>query len=107
MTHVYLSGHDAPGSTVARSAEEAVSALLCEIVLADVVRLSDLVLSVGVEGVGFDVGLPKSNAVPGVLGVLKPKAPEPSPNALDAPAVGDEMLLVLRGAMLLKGLERP
>ena len=52
----------------------------------------------------------KSNAVPGVFGVLvaEPKlanAPDPRPNADDAPAVGDAMLEVLSGAMLLKGFD--
>ena len=56
------------------------------------------------------VALLKSNAVPGVFGVLEEdpkdaKAPEPKPNAedADAPAVGDAIPEVLRGAMALKG----
>lgn len=55
-----------------------------------------------------DVGL-KSKAVPGVFGVLladpkEAKAPEPSPNADDAP--GGAVLFVFRGVMLLERLER-
>ena len=60
---------------------------------------------VGVEG----LDLAKSNAVPGVFGVLvaEPKdanAPEPRPNAEEPPAVGDDTACVLRGATVLKGL---
>lgn len=50
--------------------------------------------------------LPKSRAAPGVFGVLDaPKeanAPDPSPNALDAPAAGEEMV-VDDGVATLKG----
>ena len=50
--------------------------------------------------------LPKSSALPGVFGVLAaPKdanAPEPRPNALDAPAVG-EAIEVVEGDMAPKG----
>lgn len=50
--------------------------------------------------------LPKSSAPPGVLGVFAdPKeanAPEPRPNALDAPAVGDA-IEVVEGDMAAKG----
>ncbi len=54
--------------------------------------------------------LPKSNVPLGVFGVLEdPKeanAPDPKPNALDAPAVGDEMEdadggIALKGVLLL------
>ena len=56
--------------------------------------------------------MPKSKAVPGVLGVLvaEPKeanAPEPKPKAVDAPEVGDAMLPVANGGMALKGLDLP
>ena len=56
--------------------------------------------------------LPKSSAVPGVRGVLfvepkDAKAPDPSPNAEDAPVVGVVVLLALKGAMLLKGFVLP
>ena len=55
---------------------------------------------------------PNSSVVPGVFGVLadEPKdanAPEPSPNAEEAFAVGEEMLLVVSGEMALKGLDLP
>lgn len=43
-------------------------------------------------------------------GVLEPKeakAPEPRPNADDAPVVGVLVLVVLRGSMLLKGFGLP
>ena len=58
------------------------------------------------------LSLPKSSAVPGVRGVLfvepnEAKAPEPSPNAEDAPVVGVVVLLALKGAMLLKGFVLP
>ena len=49
--------------------------------------------------------LPKSKAPPGVFGVLaEPKdanAPDPRPNALDAPTVGEAR--VVEGDMALKG----
>lgn len=57
--------------------------------------------------------LPASREVPGVLGVLTedPKeanAPEPRPNAEDAPfGVGEEMFVVLRGDIPLNGLVLP
>lgn len=56
------------------------------------------------------VGLQKSSDVPGVLGVLledpnDANAPEPKPNAEEAPFVGDATLLVVNGAMPLKGLD--
>jgi len=69
--------------------------------------------SLGVVGVIADVaGLPKSKAVPGVLGVLvadpkDAKAPEPSPKAVEAPAVGEAKLPLVRGGMALKGFDLP
>ena len=57
--------------------------------------------------------LPASKDVPGVLGVLtedpkEAKAPEPSPNAEDAPfGVGEEIFVVLRGDIPLNGLGLP
>jgi len=54
--------------------------------------------------------LPKSRAVPGVFGIFEdPKdanAPEPRPNALDAPAVGEAME-VTEGDAVLKGFLVP
>ena len=54
---------------------------------------------------------PKSKAVPGVLGVFvaepnEAKAPDPGPNAFEAPAEGDDTPPV-RGEMALKGFDRP
>ena len=48
--------------------------------------------------------LAKSNDVPGVLGVFAvdpkdAKAPEPSPKAEEAPTVGDEIFVVVKGGM--------
>lgn len=58
-----------------------------------------------------DARLPKSSAVPGVLGVFAEpkdaKAPEPKPNAEEAPAAGEATAEVVSGAMALKGLDRP
>jgi hypothetical protein len=64
----------------------------------------------GVEGTA-PAALPKSNAVPGVLGVLlaDPKdanAPVPRPNA-EAPAVGEEIPAGPNGDIVLRGLDRP
>ena len=56
---------------------------------------------------------PKSSAFPGDFGVFaeepkEAKAPDPSPNAEEAPdAVGEEILLVVKGATALKGLCLP
>ena len=55
---------------------------------------------------------PKSSAVPGDLGAFadEPKdanAPEPRPKAEDAPVVGEATLVVVKGAMALKGLGFP
>lgn len=69
--------------------------------------------SLGVEGdAAAPAALLNSNAVPGVLGVFEAepkeaKAPDPSPNAEDAPEVGDDTLLVLRGDIALNGFDRP
>lgn len=56
--------------------------------------------------------LPKSSADPGVFGVFEaPKdanAPDPKPNALDAPAVGDVTdVIELKGFLLLCDEESP
>ncbi len=54
--------------------------------------------------------LPKSKALPGDLGVFEDpndaNAPEPSPNALDAPAVGEGTTFV-GGDIALKGFDFP
>lgn len=64
--------------------------------------------SPGVEGAGE----PRSRDVPGVFGVLAedPKdanAPDPSPNAEDAPVVGEATVVVVKGEMPLNGLDLP
>jgi hypothetical protein len=70
-------------------------------------------LSRGVDGdAAAPAALLKSKAVPGVLGVLvaepnDAKAPDPKPKAVAAPPVGEEMLVVLSGAILSKGFDRP
>jgi len=70
-------------------------------------------LSEGVAGEGDDMAAAlKSNAVPGVLGVLpaEPKdanAPEPSPKAEEPPVVGDANPPGVNGDMALKGLRPP
>jgi hypothetical protein len=69
-------------------------------------------LSAGTAGLLGVAALLKSKAVPGVFGVFpepNPNAPDPRPNALDAPvlAVGEDMPAVVKGVMLLNGLERP
>lgn len=52
-----------------------------------------------------------SKAEAGVLGVFladpKPNAPEPRPKELEGRVVGDEMLVVAMGGILLNGFERP
>ena len=62
-----------------------------------------------VEGAVADL---KSNAVPGVFGVLAAdpndaKAPEPSPNADEPPVVGEARPPVVSGATPLKGFRPP
>ena len=57
-------------------------------------------------------GVPRSRDVPGVLGVLAedPKdanAPDPSPNAEDAPVVGDATVEALKGEIPLNELGLP
>ena len=51
--------------------------------------------------------LPKSKTPPGVFGVFaEPKdanAPDPRPNALDAPVVGEATEVEVEGGMALKG----
>ena len=57
-----------------------------------------------------ELELLKSKAVPGVFGVLpddpnEAKAPDPSPNAEEAPLVGEATLVEVTGTMPLKGLD--
>lgn len=121
-THEYFSGSGVKVSTdgvldVLASSSLASCLLIVSGFIADFVRAKGAALSnfaTGVAGVGApEATFPKSNAVPGVLGVLlaepnAAKAPVPSPNEEDAPVVvGDDILLVASGAMLLNGFERP
>jgi len=77
--------------------------LMSEELLSLACSFSRFSLATGVE-------LSKSSDVPGVRGVLadKPndaKAPDPSPNADEAPPlVGEATLVVLKGAIPLRGL---
>jgi hypothetical protein len=120
-THEYFSG---AGVKVSRDGvlEVLTSSSLVSLLLtvsgfaADFVRAKGTVLSLfvaGVAGAGApEATFPKSNAVPGVFGVLvaepnDAKAPVPKPNAEDAPVVGEATLFVVKGAMLLNGFERP
>lgn len=123
-TQEYLNGAGVNASTdevlEVLASSSLVSLLLtdsaCTIFDADLVRANGRALSfltAGVIGVGApEAAFPKSNAVPGVFGVLEAdpkeaKAPVPKPNADEAPEVGEEMLLVVKGEMLLKGLRPP
>lgn len=116
-THEYFSGAEVEVSAddmleVLTSSSLASFFLTVSSFAPDFVRAKGAALSVlaeGVTGVGVpEATLVKSNAVPGVFGVLvadpnDAKAPEPSPNAEDAlVAVGEDILLVDNGAMLLK-----
>ena len=56
------------------------------------------------------VEVAKSREVPGVLGVFaedpkEAKAPDPRPNADEAPLVGEATLVVVKGAMPLNGFD--
>jgi len=117
MTHLYFNGHDVPRSveSLGLSSTELVFVLLVE---ADKLLVGmacfALFSRAGVVALFEDppAALLKSKAVPGVFGVLvadpkEEKAPEPSPNAAEAPPVGEDMPTVVRGETLLKGLERP
>jgi len=79
----------------------------------DLVRANGGGLVAGIDGGWAEAAtFTKSNAVPGVFGVLvadpkDAKAPVPRPNAEDAPEDGEEMLFVVKGEMALNGLERP
>lgn len=70
-------------------------------------------LSDGVAGAGADKAADlKSKAEPGVLGVFAEepkdaKAPEPSPNAVEAPVVGEANAPGVSGGMALNGFLPP
>ena len=88
-----------------------------DLLVREEVEAFDLTLVVGISlpfsfsrfSVAVGVTVPKSNPVPGVRGVLaeepnEAKAPDPRPKAEEPPLVGEETLVVVRGAMPLKGL---
>ena len=121
ITQLYFNGHGDPRSVQSLDVPsvELVAVFLVEV---DSVRvevgfsffpaLSANVVVVVTCGCDEDAALLKSNAVPGVFVVLvadpnEEKAPEPNPKAAEAPPVGDDIPAVVRGEMLLKGLERP
>lgn len=120
-THEYLNGAGVKVSTdgvleVLTSSSLASFLLTVSVFEVDLVRAKGIALSfftAGVAGVGApEATFPKSKAVPGVFGVLvaepnDAKAPVPRPNAEDAPVVGEEILFVVKGEMLLNGFERP
>jgi hypothetical protein len=119
-THEYLSGAGVNVSTEGVLAVLASSSLVSFLFTvsgftADLVRKGTALsfFVAGVAGTGVpEATFPKSNAVPGVFGVLvaepkDAKAPVPRPKAEDAPVVGEETLFVVNGAMLLNGFERP
>lgn len=71
--------------------------------------LSKSFFSCAVAAEGVVAAFPKSNAVPGVFGVLvaepkDPKAPEPKAKAEAPPVVGEATELALSGVFALKGL---
>lgn len=74
--------------------------------------LSTSFFSALVGMLGMVAVLPQSKAVPGVFGVLAAdpndaKAPDPRPNADEAPEVGEATELAVNGAFELKGLPFP
>jgi hypothetical protein len=108
ITQLYFSGHGEPAPAGGAMAASSAAPPLADSVLDNFSRLSAAGADAGPE----PAGLMASKADPGVLGGLlaEPKAanaPEPRLKALAAPPVGDEMPAVVRGAMLLKGLDRP
>lgn len=112
-----MSGHEAFGSS---SPDEVIASSGIDIDI-DSLRALFIILLVGlsffsagvVGAVVEDVAaVLKSKAVPGVLGVLAadPKdanAPEPRPNAVEPPVVGEASPLGVSGDTPLKGLARP
>lgn len=112
---MYFSGHGALGS----SGSEDIGVLSCGTGMeAGSLRALFMILvggffSAGVVGTVAGVAaVLKSNAVPGVLGVLladpnEAKAPEPSPKAEEPPVVGDASAPGVNGEMALNGLRPP
>lgn len=115
MTQVCFSGHGA-SVLAACAVDGAMASSLTLLSSPDGTTFSSLSLgffSFLSPGVPDDSRVfPKSNAVPGVFGVLladpkEAKAPEPRPKADEPVEFGDWIPDVLRGAMALKGLFRP
>lgn len=110
-THEYFSGHGELGS----SGSEGIVFSCGAVVNAGSLRalFMTLLLPAGVVGAAAGVAaVLKSNALPGVFGVLladpkDAKAPEPSPNAEEPPVVGDASAPGVNGEMALKGLRPP
>jgi len=114
MTQLYFRGHAASLPLGAGSIGCEAGGRILAVDLRDNDFLSSSFFSFGVDAAAGAVAaaLLKSNAVPGVFGVLvaepnEAKAPDPSPKAVDAPVVGDDMPLVVRGVTELNGLVRP
>jgi len=115
ITHVYFSGQ---GTLMSRGADELGASSEAD-VDSDSFRTLPAVFSAGLSffSPGVDgvpppkVAVLKSNAVPGVLGVLPAepndaKAPEPSPNA-DEPVVGEASPGPVMGERAVKGFRPP
>ena len=114
---MYFRGHEeslplAAGSVACRFAGRAVAVDFRDGALFSSFSEARFSGGVGTEGAAAATLL-KSNAVPGVLGVLvaepnDAKAPEPSPKAVEPlVVVGDDIPLVARGVTELNGLFRP
>lgn len=110
-THEYFSGHGELGS----SGSEGMILSCGADVDAGSLRALFMILLLPAGVVGAAAGVAavlKSNAVPGVFGVLladpkDAKAPDPSPNAEEPPVVGDASAPGVNGEMALKGLRPP
>jgi hypothetical protein len=110
-THEYFNGHGALGS----SGSEGIALSCGADVDAGSLRALFMILLLPPGVVGAAAGVAavlKSNAVPGVFGVLladpkDAKAPDPSPNAEEPPVVGEASAPGVNGEMVLKGLRPP
>lgn len=106
MTQVFFNGHSLGSDTGSICSFDA----RCDSVL--LAPLPERSLSTGGVPADDDSFLPISNAVPGVFGVLAadPKAanaPEPSPNAEEAPGAGAALLVFIGGRPLALFEESP
>lgn len=112
MTQVYLKGHGTLGSrgaVLAGSSRGVDSGSFRT--LFTLLPSGFSLLSVGVPGAPIVAAL-KSNAVPGVFGILfaEPKeanAPDPRPKAVEPAVVGDASPPAVMGESALKGLRPP